>query len=42
MSKKLVVEAVQGKPYILDQSNDSEVIFSIHVPFKIHSEFVDV
>jgi len=42
MSKKLVTEVVQRKPYILDESNDSEVIFSIHIPFKIHSDFVDV
>ena len=41
MSKRLVGEASVGDPYITNDTNESEIIFSIHVPFKMHSEFIE-
>ncbi len=45
MSKKLVgyMEGYMevGNPYMLNERNDSEVIFSIHIPVKIHSELIE-
>jgi hypothetical protein len=41
MSKKLVGEMKVDVPYIMKETNDSEVIFSIHFPFQIHSEFIE-
>ena len=39
MAKKLVVIIKQENAYMLNESKDSEVIYSIHVPYKIHSYF---
>jgi hypothetical protein len=37
MPKRLVINVEQGEPYILNESNDAEAIFSLHVPLKIGS-----
>ena len=39
MAKKLEVIIKQENAYMLNESKDSEVIYSIHVPYKIHSYF---
>jgi hypothetical protein len=41
MSKKLIGEAVVGDPCIINDTNGSEIIFSIHIPFEIHSRFIE-
>jgi len=41
MVKKLVVKIKQENAFILNESKDSEVIYSIHVPFKINSYFIE-
>ena len=41
MPQKLVIDVKQEEPYVLNESNDSEVIFSLHIPFKVRSEFID-
>jgi hypothetical protein len=34
MSRKLVGEMKVDVPYIMKETNDSEIIFSIHFPFQ--------
>jgi hypothetical protein len=41
MPKKLVEEIKIKEPYILNESNDSEIIFSLHILLECHSEFID-
>jgi len=42
VGKKLVTEVKQERAYVLNESNNSEAIFSLHVPFKTNSYFVEV
>jgi hypothetical protein len=42
MPRKLVGTVKVKEPYIMNESNHSEVIFSVHTPFENHSEIIDV
>jgi hypothetical protein len=41
MFEKLVGKIKVKDPYVLNESIDSEVIFSIHIPYEHHSEIID-
>jgi hypothetical protein len=38
---ELIVHMEVGEPYITDETNNSEIVLSVHAPFKIHSEWVE-
>jgi hypothetical protein len=42
MLKKLVGTVKVKQPYIMNESNHLEVIFSVHTPFEDHSEIIEV
>ena len=43
MGKRLVgnIQVLNNDAYISTETTDSEIILSLHIPYKMHSEFID-
>lgn len=39
MSNRLVVHAEVGEPYIVTETTKTEIIYHLHIPLKVESEF---